>query len=121
MPGTDHPLLVNKLGAQARGARLVERERLRALLDSAPEVRLLLVSAPAGFGKSTLLAAWASEADVRSAWLSLDPRDNDVARFVRYLATAAGLLAGRIEEIRRARPVPARSTPSSPLPASSTP
>ena len=41
---------------QPRGARSVDRARLRALLDGAPEARLVLVSAPAGFGKSTLLA-----------------------------------------------------------------
>ncbi len=98
MPGVDL-LLADKIEVRARGARLVERARLRALLESAPEARLLLVAAPAGFGKTTLLASWAGEANVRSAWLSLDPRDNDVVRFVRYLATAAGLLTGRIEEI----------------------
>ena len=98
MPGADL-FLADKIGVRARGARLVERARLRALLESAPEARLLLVAAPAGFGKTTLLATWAGEADVRSAWLSLDPRDNDVVRFVRYLATAASLLTGRIEEI----------------------
>ena len=50
----------------------------------------MLVSAPAGFGKSTLLAAWLDHAGVRSAWLSLDPRDEDIVRFTRYLeATVA--------------------------------
>jgi LuxR family maltose regulon positive regulatory protein len=103
MPGADL-LFADKIGVRARGARLVERARLRALLESAPEARLLLVAAPAGFGKTTLLASWAGEAGVRSGWLSLDPRDNDVARFVRYLVTAAGQLAGRNEEIRERDP-----------------
>jgi LuxR family maltose regulon positive regulatory protein len=98
MSGADL-LFVNRTSFRARGARLVERARLRALLESAPEARLLLVAAPAGFGKTTLLASWSGEADVRATWLSLERRDNDLARFVRCLATAASLLAGRSEGI----------------------
>jgi len=45
-------LLTSKIGPQGRGKRNVARARLVALLESAPEARLVLVSAPAGFGKS---------------------------------------------------------------------
>jgi LuxR family maltose regulon positive regulatory protein len=64
---------------------------LDALLEDGREARLMLVSAPAGFGKTTLLVEWlaGSAADERAvAWLSLDPRDNDPAVFWAYLATA---------------------------------
>jgi LuxR family transcriptional regulator, maltose regulon positive regulatory protein len=84
--GTVH--LATKLGVQARGARPVARERLSHLLRSMPEARLVLVSAPAGFGKTTLLAEWIREANLRTAWLSLDPGDNDIRRFAGYLAAA---------------------------------
>ena len=72
MPVRD-ALLAAKLDGRARGARVVDRARLRALLDAAPEARLVLVAAPAGFGKTTLLAAWVGAADVRSAWLVARP------------------------------------------------
>ena len=97
MPGRD-ALLSTKIGVQPRRSRSVDRARLRALLDGAPEARLVLVSAPAGFGKSTLLAAWLERADVRSAWLSLDPRDEDVVRFTRYLEAAVAQLSGGTNE-----------------------
>ena len=75
-PGRD-ALIMTKLGVQARGRRHVDRERLRERLDSNPEARLVLVSAPAGFGKSTLLANWLDRPALEGAWLSLDARDND--------------------------------------------
>ena len=92
-PGRD-ALIMTKLGVQARGRRHVDRERLRERLDSNPEARLVLVSAPAGFGKSTLLANWLDRPALEGAWLSLDARDNDVVRFSRYLSAAAATLTG---------------------------
>jgi LuxR family maltose regulon positive regulatory protein len=85
-------LITTKLGAQARGMRHVDRGRLRDRLGANPQVRLVLVSAPAGFGKSTLLADWLDGPAVHGAWLSLDVHDNDVVRFARYLAAAAARL-----------------------------
>ncbi len=70
-----------------RGAT-VERPRLIAMLDQATEGKLAMVSSPAGFGKSTLLAQWAAKAGQgggRVAWLSLDAQDNDLARFLKYI------------------------------------
>jgi len=49
---------------------------------------LTLVSAPAGFGKTTLVAAWAQGVGLPVAWLSLEEADNDPARFLRYLVAA---------------------------------
>ena len=117
-PGRD-ALITTKLGVQARGERYVDRERLRAQLDTATEARLVLVSAPAGFGKSTLLADWLGQPAVRGAWLSLDARDNDIVRFARYLAAATAAPGGWNGGHRR-RSTPSPSIPSSPWPASST-
>jgi LuxR family maltose regulon positive regulatory protein len=49
---------------------------------------VILVSAPAGFGKTTLLAEWAAQADLPVAWLSLDEGDNDPNRLLRYVIAA---------------------------------
>jgi LuxR family transcriptional regulator, maltose regulon positive regulatory protein len=92
-------LITTKLSVEVRGSHNVGRERLRALLDTATEARLVLVSAPAGFGKSTLLADWLGQANVRGAWVSLDALDNDIVRFARYLAAAATRLSGRAVDI----------------------
>ncbi|MBL8925247.1 MAG: hypothetical protein JNM77_03280 [Pseudonocardia sp.] len=62
-------------------ARHVGRPRLLALLDAAEPGGLLLVSAPAGYGKSQLLAEWAARRPDRIAWLSLDDDDRVARRF----------------------------------------
>jgi len=75
-------------------ARLVSRPRLTERLNAGLHRKLTLISAPAGFGKTTLLSEWASQrvgesADGRPvAWLSLDEGDNDPARFWAYLIAA---------------------------------
>ncbi len=105
-------LLTTKLYIpRSRAARnLVSRPRLMARLDESLKCALTLVSAPPGFGKTTLLSEWASgrleigdsktdraettpslisnNQPPRFAWLSLDKDDNDPARFVRYLVAA---------------------------------
>ena len=85
------PLLETKLHVPRRRRSLVPRPRLSERLSSGAESTLTLVSAPAGFGKTTLLAEWlaAAAADGRSvAWLSLDQRDNDPAMFWTYVVAA---------------------------------
>jgi LuxR family maltose regulon positive regulatory protein len=75
---------------QAR-PRLVARPRLAGRLHPEAGRRLTLLSAPAGFGKSTLLGGWAEDRAVEGhsvAWLSLDEADNDPARFLAYLVAA---------------------------------
>lgn len=63
---------------------LVERlhEGLRA------NIKLTLISAPAGFGKTTLVSHWISECQCAVAWLSIDVGDNDIGRFLAYLIAA---------------------------------
>lgn len=87
-------LLTTKLGSQARGTHAVSRPRLGELLEATAAARLVLVSAPAGFGKSTLLADWLANSDLAWGWLSLDAGDNDPARFWRYLLAAVGSIDG---------------------------
>jgi ATP/maltotriose-dependent transcriptional regulator MalT len=81
-------LLTTKLAVPIGRANLVARAALMAKLDVAPERKLTLVSAPAGFGKTTLLAEWARSSVRPVAWLSLDAGDNDAARFAAYLTAA---------------------------------
>jgi LuxR family maltose regulon positive regulatory protein len=85
------PLLETKLHVPRWRRSLVARPRLSERLSRGAESALTLVSAPAGFGKTTLLAEWlaVAAADGRSvAWLSLDQRDNDPALFWTYLVAA---------------------------------
>ncbi len=82
------PLLKGKVHAPQPGPGLVERPRLRKVLEALlePGACLLLLSAPAGFGKSTLLGGWLAGGGAASfAWLTLDPEDNDPVRFWSYL------------------------------------
>ena len=69
---------------------LVSRPRLLGLLESGAGRRLTLVSAPAGFGKTTLLAEWASTAGRPVAWLSLDEEDRDPAALWADVVEALG-------------------------------
>lgn len=82
------PILLAKLSAPPLRSRLVARSRLIRKLDQGVESGFVLVSAPAGYGKSTVLSAWVSQMQWPAAWLSLDDRDNDPARFLAYLAAA---------------------------------
>ncbi|MGY1636979.1 LuxR C-terminal-related transcriptional regulator [Geodermatophilus sp. SYSU D00742] len=82
------PIITTKLFVPVLRTRPVERPRLYDRLARAPEARVTLVVAPAGWGKSTLVAQWLRRSGVPSGWLSLDAADSDVARFWRYLLLA---------------------------------
>jgi LuxR family transcriptional regulator, maltose regulon positive regulatory protein len=82
------PLLATKLTRPHLPAALVRRERLLRQLDAALAHRLTLLSAAAGFGKTTLLSAWVSQSAHNVAWLSLDEGDNDSTRFWAYFIAA---------------------------------
>ena len=79
----DEVVAATKLEIPALRAGLVAREDLVRTLVGNPLARLTLVSAPAGSGKTTLVAQWhaSPDEDRRFAWLSLDPEDNDPVRF----------------------------------------
>src|SRR5215210_6578604 len=84
------PLLLTKLSVPSVRSSLVARTRLSERLEEGLGLKLTLVSAPAGFGKTTLLSVWISglSGGKPVAWLSLDPADNDPARFWPYFVTA---------------------------------
>jgi LuxR family maltose regulon positive regulatory protein len=81
-------LLKTKLYIPPARSELVSRPRLLERLDAGLRRKLTLISAPAGFGKTTLLSAWVSQSQLRAAWLSLDEGDNDPARFLTYCIAA---------------------------------
>lgn len=85
------PLLETKLYIPKPRTRLVLRPRLSERLSRGAESKLTLVSAPAGFGKTTLLAQWLAArptSDRFAAWLSLDQSDNEPGLFWTYLVSA---------------------------------
>jgi LuxR family maltose regulon positive regulatory protein len=97
------PLLATKLYAPLPRPSLVSRPRLTERLDEGLRLgrKLTLVSAPAGFGKTTLVSAWVRavrESPLRVAWLSLDEGDNDPARFLAYLAATLQTVGVQVEE-----------------------
>ncbi len=81
-----------RLRPPAPPRRLVERARLDVILDDGIEqhVPLMLISAPAGSGKSTLVASWASERARAIAWLQIEDGDSDPASFWSSLVAAVG-------------------------------
>jgi LuxR family transcriptional regulator, maltose regulon positive regulatory protein len=82
------PLLATKLHRPLPRAQLVRRPQLAERLTQGMMGPLTLVSAPAGFGKTTLLAQWLAESGMPAAWLSLEPGDNEPVRFLSYLIAA---------------------------------
>jgi LuxR family maltose regulon positive regulatory protein len=78
-------LLATKLYIPTPRPNYINRRRLLSRLDEILTNKLTLISAPAGFGKTTLVSIWVSESDHPVAWLSLDNDDNDPAIFLRYL------------------------------------
>jgi LuxR family transcriptional regulator, maltose regulon positive regulatory protein len=81
-------LLRTKLFVPQAHPDLVPRDRLLRRLDDACRARVTLVSAPAGFGKSTLLSTWIAQRGLPVGWVSLDARDNDPIRFWSYVVAA---------------------------------
>lgn len=99
------PILATKLYVPPPRPKVVPRprlvERLNDALASGRTSGVTLVSAPAGFGKTTLVSAWVAagerlEPRVRAAWLSLDEGDNDPARFLAYFIAALQTIAPSI-------------------------
>lgn len=102
-------LIQSKLAPPPQAAYCVERKALLALLNPSRLKRLSVISAPSGFGKSTLLGDWYARyrhstrdraatpiphgAESHIAWLSLDPQDNEPARFFGYLTAAIRQIA----------------------------
>ena len=114
------PLLQTKLFVPRSRHGLVPRPRLTERLDRGSASKLMLVSAPAGFGKTTLLAEWLTAGPARltdersAAWLSLDQGDNDPATFWTYViaalhTVAPGVGADMLTRLREPQPPPIES------------
>lgn len=82
------PLLVTKLHLPLPCSPLVQRKRLLEKLNQGFSSKLILISAAAGFGKTTILSEWVQKSKLPVGWLSLDERDNDPTRFWLYVVTA---------------------------------
>src|SRR5438445_4831759 len=86
--GSLRSLMRAKLSRPRSGSDVIFRTRLIERLNAALGGEITLVCAPAGFGKTTLLAQWVQTLDRPSAWLSLDEHDNELPVFVRSLTAA---------------------------------
>ncbi|MCQ6560541.1 LuxR C-terminal-related transcriptional regulator [Paenibacillus mendelii] len=91
-------ILSTKLYIPPPRPKAVVRPRLIEHLNEGLNRRLTLVSASAGYGKTTLVSEWLAGCPQSAAWLSLDERDNDPARFLTYLIAALQTIAGHIGE-----------------------
>ncbi|MFN8475637.1 MAG: LuxR C-terminal-related transcriptional regulator [Anaerolineae bacterium] len=90
------PLLATKLYIPPPPPRAISRSRLINRLNEGLHSKLILISAPAGFGKTTLVSAWVAGRPYPTAWLSLDTGDNEPTRFLAYLAAALQTIAPQI-------------------------
>ncbi|MBZ0307292.1 MAG: AAA family ATPase, partial [Anaerolineae bacterium] len=105
------PILATKLYIPQRRPQAVPRPRLVKQLNDGRHRKLTLISAPAGFGKTTLVSEWLAQAEGSAAWLSLDESDNDLTRFLTYLVAALQTISIPISKrvtgaLQSAQPIP---------------
>ncbi|MCR8842065.1 LuxR C-terminal-related transcriptional regulator [Paenibacillus sp. SC116] len=94
----DSSMISTKLYIPQTRSPLVRRTRLTETLEKGVQNKLTLVSASAGYGKTTLVSNWLTYCDRPAAWLSLDEGDNDLARFFQYLFAALKKMSNRDED-----------------------
>jgi LuxR family maltose regulon positive regulatory protein len=109
------PHITTKLHVPTTRPNLVKRPRLNWRLNRCTQYKLLLISAPAGFGKTTLLSEWSQQSAWPVAWVSLDATDNDPMRFWSYVVAALDRLDASVGEnvlpfIHSSRPAPVEYT-----------
>jgi LuxR family maltose regulon positive regulatory protein len=92
------PLLTTKLYIPLPRPKIVVRPNLIERLNNGLHRKLTLISAPAGFGKTTLVSEWVAGCNRPAAWLSLDEGDNDTTCFLTYLVAALQTVAPKIGE-----------------------
>lgn len=88
-------LLASKYSLPDCPEHTLPRPRLLRALAASHSDQLLLITAPAGYGKTTLTAAWAAEQENPIAWFSLDPSDNEPGQFCRYLVESVHRATGK--------------------------
>src|SRR5919199_303776 len=108
------PVLATKLFIPPPRPRAVPRPRLTERLNEGLHRKLTLISAPAGFGKTTLVSAWVAGCPRPAAWLSLDEGESDPARFLTYLVAALQTIAptigsGLVGVLQAPQPPPAEA------------
>ena len=81
------PILSTKIHPPHNRAQLLHRSRLVETIAT-PTARLVLVTGPAGSGKTVAVRQWLDEAELRAGWLTVDPRDNEPSRFWGYVGAA---------------------------------
>jgi len=86
--GRDRILIRTKMNRPRLPAAHVVRHRLLERLDEASSRRITLISAPAGYGKTTLALQWLERCPNKVAWISLDPNDSHPERFLRLIERA---------------------------------
>lgn len=91
-------LVATKLYIPPTRPQLVSRPRLIERLNEGLHHKLTLISAPAGFGKTTLLNEWITSCERPAAWLSIDNGDNDYIRFLTYFIAAVQTVAVNVGE-----------------------
>lgn len=106
--GVSGPIRITdlKLSPPTRSSFALQRQSLDFSGFVTRDASLVLCNAPAGFGKSSVMLQWLIElqtAGVATAWLTLDPQDNDLIRFLTYLATSFRRISNSID----AEPLPA--------------
>ena len=89
-------LLQTKFLAPAYNPKSVERTQIISRLEPRSARKLVLISAPAGYGKTTLVSQWLQSQNKSFCWLSLDKTDDDPIRFWRYLI---GTIDAKIENL----------------------
>lgn len=89
-------ILATKLYKPVLRPNSVLRPRLIERLNVGLHGKLTLATAPAGFGKTTVIAEWIGSEDMRVAWLSLDEGDNDPVRFLTYVVAALQTIEPKI-------------------------
>ena len=95
----DQELLATKLAIPPMYCKkIISRIRLHHRLDRGARLPLTLITAPAGFGKTTLISAWLQQRQEAVAWVSLEASDNDIVRFWRYVITALAKLHPHIRD-----------------------
>jgi len=91
-------LLETKILPPRPPVKFISRPVLATRLDAGLNYRLVLISAPAGFGKTTLLSGWTAQRSLDIAWLTVDEGDNDQSRFLSYLIASLRKVRPAIQE-----------------------
>ncbi|MBE9519183.1 MAG: hypothetical protein IMY68_11460, partial [Bacteroidetes bacterium] len=84
----EQPIIATKIYIPPPRPNIVKRPRLMELMNEGMDRKLTLISAPPGFGKTTLVSEWVAGHERPTAWISMDEGDNEPTRFLTYLVAA---------------------------------